>query len=177
MKFSLLSLAVFASAVAAQTTAAADSSSDCAADYIVSRCLETENDKLDACVTGDWNCMCSQWQNIVTCYNNCPNDQRVSTAKGQEQIFCGYASQFPSATPTKAAAAKTTVPTPAATTSGAAAQSQAEDAAATATTTGTNTATSTGTAASTTKSSSAGDLVLNTGSILAAVAGVVAAVL
>jgi hypothetical protein len=66
MKAFLLPLAVLASSAMAQTTAA------CGADYIVEACLGTENAKLANCKDQDWDCMCAQWQNIIT-YGNTSN--------------------------------------------------------------------------------------------------------
>jgi len=103
-----------------------------------------------------------------SCFNNCPDDNRKATYEGQRQIFCGYASQYPSSTSKPFSAplsATPSVPT-----------TSADSAAAEETTTS-STATSTGSAASASKTNSAADLALNAGGILAAVAGVVAAVL
>jgi hypothetical protein len=60
MKSFLFPIALMASAAMAQ------SNSDCAANYIVEACLEGENAKLANCKTGDYNCQCNQWINIVT---------------------------------------------------------------------------------------------------------------
>jgi hypothetical protein len=59
MKAALVSLAFFASAAVAQTTA-------CAADYIVEACLGTENGKLASCATTDYVCRCNAFGNILT---------------------------------------------------------------------------------------------------------------
>jgi hypothetical protein len=68
MKF-ILSLAVLATAVTAQTTSAAGASSTgsaCAADYIVEACLGTTQAKFEACGDNDWNCKCAGQQAIAT---------------------------------------------------------------------------------------------------------------
>ncbi|KAK3394891.1 hypothetical protein B0H63DRAFT_61530 [Podospora didyma] len=166
MKFFLLPLALFASAAVAQTSA-------CAADYIVDTCLLNEKAKFDACPGGDYDCQCAAYQNIVTCYNNCPNDPEKFSADGQRQIFCGYASQYPSKT-IKASVPTSTASTPAGKTTIAAQQTKAAEAA---TGSASGNGTPTDSAAQTTKSNNAGDLALNAGGLLAAVAGVVAAVL
>ncbi|KAK3349439.1 hypothetical protein B0T25DRAFT_243194 [Lasiosphaeria hispida] len=168
MKSILLPIAIFASAALAQTSA-------CAADYIVEACLGTENAKLASCGTNDYVCSCAAYANILTCYNNCPNDPRKYETQGQQQIFCGYASQFPS-TQTKIVAPATTV-----TTKGSANTNVAEttaDAGASETNAEAGSGTATGSAASATKTTNgAADLAMNAGGVLAAVAGVVAAVL
>jgi hypothetical protein len=60
MKAFLFPLAVLASSAMAQTTSA------CGADYIVDQCLEFETNKLNDCANDDYPCRCSQWQNIKT---------------------------------------------------------------------------------------------------------------
>ncbi|KAH6842561.1 hypothetical protein B0I37DRAFT_417732 [Chaetomium sp. MPI-CAGE-AT-0009] len=156
MKFFLLPLAVMASSAMAQTTAAA-----CGADYIVEACLGSEEAKLANCKTEEWDCLCAQWESILTCYNNCPNDSRQPTAAGQRDIFCGYASQFapkPTQVPTQTASNPQTTQNSA---------SQGGSTEATATTSSSGPA----------DTNSAASLALNAGGVLAAVAGVFAVVL
>ncbi|KAM7221346.1 hypothetical protein V8F06_003314, partial [Rhypophila decipiens] len=155
-------------ALAAFAAAALAANEDCQALYIVEACLEGEERKLADCRDQDWDCKCNQHINILTCFNNCPQDTRINQWTGQKQIFCSYASQFPSST-TKVVAAKPTGATQ--TTEG-----KADDASPTNTdATGTTTTTGTAAAAAATKTDSgAADLVFNAGSMLAAVAGVAA---
>ncbi|KAK4194570.1 hypothetical protein QBC40DRAFT_259861 [Triangularia verruculosa] len=164
MKSFLFPVAVLVSVAMAQTTA-------CAADYIVESCLGSEKAKLAACVSGDYGCQCAAWQAILTCYNNCPNDSRLHTDVGQKDIFCGYASQFPSkatAVPSKTGTNSPATQTPS--------QNQADnDDSASGTDDESETSTSTGSPA--TNTNSAAYLALNAGGVLAAVAGVVAVVL
>lgn len=70
MKAALLPLAAMLAVAAAQTT------SVCAAAYIVETCLGTENSRLALCGRDDYGCKCAQYPNIIACYNNCPNDPR-----------------------------------------------------------------------------------------------------
>ncbi|KAK4042640.1 hypothetical protein C8A01DRAFT_33304 [Parachaetomium inaequale] len=163
MKAFLFPLAVLASSAMAQTTSA------CGADYIVESCLHFETTKLNACANDDYGCRCAQWQNIITCYNNCPNDPRQPDAEGQRVLFCGLATQYPSNTPTLAPAASTSTP---AQSTGNADVNQNNP---TGTGSDSRTATTAGTAA--TNANSAADLALNAGGVLAAVAGVIAVVL
>ncbi|KAM7199344.1 hypothetical protein V8F20_005739 [Naviculisporaceae sp. PSN 640] len=158
-------------ALAAFAAAAIAAESECAADYIVEACLGSETAKLATCGDNDWDCKCYAHQNILTCFNNCPNDSRVHQWEGQKQIFCSYATQFPSST-TKVAPATTGANSPAKTTAG------KEEDGATNTDKTDATGTATGTAAAATKTDSgAADLAYNAGSMLAAVAAVAAAVL
>ena len=60
MKSFLFPLAVLASSAVAQTT------SVCLADYIVKACLSSEKAKLTSCVSTDYDCQCQQWKNIIT---------------------------------------------------------------------------------------------------------------
>ncbi|KAL2022005.1 hypothetical protein VTK56DRAFT_6245 [Thermocarpiscus australiensis] len=167
MKSFLFPVAVLASAAAAQTT------STCAADYIVEACLSGERAKLANCQTGDYDCQCNQWKNIITCFNNCPNDPRKFENQGQMQIFCGYASQFPSTTrvaiPASSGSAAGSAP---AQTTG---NANAGSASPTQSASETGTATTAG--AASTSTNSAADLALNAGGVLAAVAAVAAVVL
>ncbi|KAL2128290.1 hypothetical protein VTI74DRAFT_9379 [Chaetomium olivicolor] len=161
--FLLLPVALLASAAVAQTTSA------CGANYIVEACLASEKAKLAACKGTDYECQCAQWENVITCYNNCPNDPRQHESAGQRDIFCGYASQFPSNKPTQSAstASKTAASNDAQKTNSAE-SSGTEQGAATGTTSGN----------APTKTPNAGaELAMNAGGVLAAVAGVVAVVL
>ncbi|KAK4133802.1 hypothetical protein BT67DRAFT_44359 [Trichocladium antarcticum] len=160
MRFLLLPLAVLASSTLAQT-------SKCAADYILEACLSGERAKLAACLSTDYECQCIQWRNIITCYNNCPNDPRVYNDAGQRDLFCGLASQYATTT-TIAPVPTAAVSIPASTT----AKADVSDASPTAS--GSSKPANTDEVV---RPNSAADLALNAGGILAAVAGVVAVVL
>ncbi|KXX77870.1 hypothetical protein MMYC01_205792 [Madurella mycetomatis] len=162
MKSFLIPMALMASVALAQST------SECAASNIVEACLEGERAKLASCVSTDYQCQCTQWQNIILCFQNCPNDTRQQESAGQRDIFCDYASRFN--TQTAAAVATQSTSTPAQTTSDA--DSNNAD----------PTPSDSENASSTTNSpasdtNSAADLAMNAGGLLAAVAGVVAVVL
>ncbi|KAL2162397.1 hypothetical protein VTH06DRAFT_7310 [Thermothelomyces fergusii] len=159
MRTFVLPLAILASSAAAQTTTA------CGADYIVEACLSTQRAKLNSCGTEDYSCRCNAWKDILICYDNCPNDERRKEDDGQRQIFCGYASQF---------ASTTTTPPPASTTTSAPAEpSDDQDP----TTTISESSTATSSESGPTSTNSGAGLVLNAGGVLAAVAGAVAVVL
>ena len=87
MKTVLFALTAFAAAA----IAADSSSSECAADYIVEACLGSETAKLSTCGTNDWDCQCNGHINVITCFNNCPNDPRL-----RESFAAGVTSQLPS---------------------------------------------------------------------------------
>lgn len=108
--------------------------------------------------------------NLASCYNNCPNDEAVDTAKGQQQIFCGYASQYPSSTPAAAKKTGTTATT--------ATKATGTNTASGSDNTGSATSgTAAGTATAATETNSGADLAFKSGSMLFAVAGMVAALL
>ncbi|KAK7722600.1 hypothetical protein SLS64_001137 [Diaporthe eres] len=158
-------------AVLAQTatTTATSSSSTCEADYIVEDCLTSTQARQADCGSQDYTCQCAAYQAIATCYNNCPNDPRASSAQGQVTQFCALASQYAS---TNTASA-----------TGSAARTSSTGSA-TATATDDSESSSTGTATSSSSSSSssssansAADLAISAGGLLAAVAGVMGALL
>lgn len=57
---------LFPLAVLASVAAAASGSSDCAADYIVESCLDSENSQLAGCGNEQYDCKCNAYKNIVT---------------------------------------------------------------------------------------------------------------
>ncbi|CAG7560530.1 unnamed protein product [Fusarium equiseti] len=166
MKF-LWSLALFAAAASAQSTtdsgaAAPSASGECDADYIVKRCLETENAKVEDCKANDWDCLCPAYEAVATCFNNCPDDPRASSAKTQVQINCQNQSLYGTATK----ATKTNSAT-----------ATASDASATESDDAKETGTATESAAAAENTNNAADKARNTAGVLLAVAGVVAAIL
>lgn len=67
---------------AAQTTASSSSGSSSSTstsgcgssiDLIIESCLGTTKSQFDACDSQDWDCLCEQANNVLTCYNNCPS--------------------------------------------------------------------------------------------------------
>jgi hypothetical protein len=100
-----------------------------------------------------------------SCFNNCPNDPRAPSFQNQVTIFCTNASLYGS----KAAKATKATTAPVA-----GAPSPTADATVSA---ATNSVTPTTSGARNTPTGGAGELALNTGGVLLAVAGVVAAVL
>jgi len=120
-------LAVLASAgfAAAQSTAASvataaqpTSSSACLAQNIVDACVAGIQPQINACAGTDWICLCQQYQNLLTCYNNCPGLAARASVQNQVTSFCTAAAPLLSSS----AAAAATMPhasTTAATASGA----------------------------------------------------------
>lgn len=179
MKAALLPLAAMFAVAAAQTTSA------CGAAYIVETCLGTENSRLALCGRDDYGCKCAQYPNIIACYNNCPNDPRKANAIGDRDTWCALDKQYPSSTTKVVAPTSTnanTAPAVAApTTTGAASSDSDKENGDDASTTDKDAASSSNTSSapssSATDSGAAGAVLVNAGGLLAAVAGVAAAML
>lgn len=175
--------AVGVSAATTVSTAASASSTACDAEYIVTQCLETEEKKPALCGSTDYGCLCAAYQAIATyvspseyplflasrltrpsCYNNCPNDSRGASAQNQVTVNCANASIYST---TSKKSTKTASAASESSTSAAAADASATESSATAIQSSSPSATG----------NAAGDLARNTGGLLLAVAGVVAALL
>ncbi|KAH8785331.1 hypothetical protein F5883DRAFT_534759 [Diaporthe sp. PMI_573] len=150
------------------TTTATGSSSSCQADFIVEDCLTSTQARQAECGTQDYTCQCAAYQAIATCYNNCPNDPRASTAQGQVTQFCALASQYASTnTPSATGSAAQTSSTGSATATATGSDSESS-----------STATSSSSSSSSSSSAnSAANLAISAGGLLAAVAGVMGALL
>ncbi|KAF4624375.1 hypothetical protein G7Y89_g13794 [Cudoniella acicularis] len=183
MQFStLLPVALLASvAVAATTTTsfsisapAVPSSTSCAAQDILETCLSTGMGYVNACALADYGCLCEKWNDILTCYLQCPNDPTYASALATKNAECNANAENPSSTVTpisKSVAPLSTSTSPAganagATTSGGAVRASSD---------ATGTATAAG--SSTTAKSGAEGLALGAGSVLMGLAGVAAVVL
>ncbi|KAJ0387885.1 hypothetical protein COL922a_001437 [Colletotrichum nupharicola] len=156
-----LPITLLIAAVAAQDT-------KCAAEPIVETCLSSEKAKVEACSATDYDCQCAAYQAVATCYNNCPNDARASSAQNQVTIFCQQASLYGSAAQRKTASAAS---------SGSATAAVASNSATATPTTGSSASATASVSATSTPNLGVGQLARNTGGVLLAVAGVVAAVL
>ncbi|KAJ9665163.1 hypothetical protein H2201_004824 [Coniosporium apollinis] len=56
------------------------------AETIVDACLASTQALADACPGNDWVCLCTQYQNVLTCYNNCPNLPNRATVQNQTSL-------------------------------------------------------------------------------------------
>jgi hypothetical protein len=75
---------------------------------VLDDCLGLEQPQLAACKTNDWDCMCNQANNVLTCYNNCPNDPNAFSAQQVKVSYCNAASVYG----TSASAVPTSTGTP-----------------------------------------------------------------
>jgi hypothetical protein len=58
---------------------------------ILDTCKEGIQKQIDACKGNDWMCLCDNYTNFLTCYNNCPNDAGKSPVQNQVTQFCAAA--------------------------------------------------------------------------------------
>ncbi|KAF3935308.1 hypothetical protein ABW19_dt0206732 [Dactylella cylindrospora] len=65
--------------------------SQCAAESILEACLSTQVSRRDACGSEDWVCLCPIQNDLVTCYNNCPNDTRLPHEQSKATSYCAAA--------------------------------------------------------------------------------------
>ncbi|KAM0333216.1 hypothetical protein ACHAQA_001876 [Verticillium albo-atrum] len=168
-------------------TAVSAQDPNCEADYIVETCLGSELKKakpllppgtIDACSTLDYECMCAASQAVATCFNNCPDDTRGATYRTQVTVNCQNASLYGTAARHAATATDTTTTSAATQT----AATTSADANATDAPTASDGQPATGTFVQNTDETDepnmgVAQLARNTGGLLLAVAGVVAAML
>ena len=145
---------------------------------IINTCLGSTKAQLAACAATDWDCLCTQQTNVLTCYNNCPADPNAFGAQQTETSYCNAAKAYGSSSSSVSTSATASVSSSLA--SALASQSSAIGSAtmgsssASATRSmmsSSSTASSTGSAASASSSSGANALLLPAGGVLAAIFG------
>ncbi|EPE34533.1 hypothetical protein GLAREA_10227 [Glarea lozoyensis ATCC 20868] len=97
----LLPLTFLLTLTTAQTTLSAGalpSSTACAAKGVFDACLVTGNGYLASCSSQDWGCLCQKWDEILTCYLQCPNDPGQVGALSNKTTYCNQAAISPSST-------------------------------------------------------------------------------
>lgn len=101
MHFSLLPVSMLLSLAVAQTTtfsAPSTSVSVCAAQPVLDQCLASTQAIVTGCVSTDYDCLCSKWNDVLTCFNQCPNDSRKGSTQSSVDTFCADASVYTSST-------------------------------------------------------------------------------
>jgi len=88
------------------TSSVSTASSSCAAQAVLNQCILTEQAQIDGCVANDYSCLCQQYGNLLTCYNNCPNDPGVYSVQQEKTQQCEAAQAY--GTTTLMVAPKTT---------------------------------------------------------------------
>ncbi|KAL4877169.1 hypothetical protein BJY04DRAFT_198688 [Aspergillus karnatakaensis] len=89
-----VSVSVFAQDVETSTTTTAttqQTTSSCGAQYILDACIQTIQSQVDACGPNEWDCLCEQANNMLTCYNNCPGDPGRTAVQQQRDSYCNAA--------------------------------------------------------------------------------------
>ncbi|KAI1116326.1 hypothetical protein F5Y14DRAFT_407636 [Nemania sp. NC0429] len=104
MKATLIPLFVLASYVSAETTA-------CAALSILDACLDTTQGYVSQCGLQDFSCLCDKYTAIMTCFGNCPDDDRQYSFDSSRQLYCANAIAFATKTTTTSSPSKTSEPT------------------------------------------------------------------
>jgi hypothetical protein len=132
---------------------------------VLDACIATEQAQINGCSFNDYSCLCQQYGNLLTCYNNCPNDPGVFTVQQQKTQQCEAAHAYGTTT---LMVAKST----SGSANGAASSTAVASSVETGFASGTGSTTATGTAAGTTSSAgAAGALRVETaGGLLAVVA-------
>ncbi|ETN46333.1 uncharacterized protein HMPREF1541_00517 [Cyphellophora europaea CBS 101466] len=94
-------IAAFAAVAAAQSVTSTGSSStptgsssSCDAQNILDACKATIQGQINTCKANDYSCLCENYGNLLTCYNNCPNDIGVGTVQQQRDQNCNAASVY-----------------------------------------------------------------------------------
>ncbi|KAF1955585.1 hypothetical protein CC80DRAFT_87300 [Byssothecium circinans] len=130
MRFFAAFAVLSASLAAAQSTSAASAapSSGVCAMNIVENCVDQYKKRVDGCNAkpNDFICLCSEYQNYLTCYNNCPSSPDRSPIQNSATQYCEAAKPLQASLSSVAATAvKTSASTSAtgATSSGASATS------------------------------------------------------
>ncbi|RDW91230.1 hypothetical protein BP5796_02395 [Coleophoma crateriformis] len=169
----LLPVALLASLAVAQTSSSSTTSA-CAAQPVLEACLASTEAIAAGCASTDYGCLCQKWTDVVTCFQQCPNDSRFASIHSEQETYCADATVYTSSTSSLASVRSSAA---AATTSGNV--NAATTTSGTTQTTGSATGTSTSSSASSSASKNAAmrDLWVNPGGVLAAVAGVAGALL
>jgi hypothetical protein len=130
---------------------------------VLDACIATEQAQINGCSPSDYSCLCQQYGNLLTCYNNCPNDPGLFGVQQEKTQQCEAAQAY----------GTTTLMVAKSTSSGnsVASSTAVESSAASGFASGSGGSTATGAAASSTSSGAAGALRVETaGGLLAVVA-------
>lgn len=173
--FTTLALfALSAGLAAADTTTAAvpaasgsSSGYSCAAQNILDACLTTEKPQLADCPPNDWKCLCTQSTNVNTCYNNCPGHPDQFGAQQTMTSYCNAAKAYDTSSTSSSMATSASASASAAGAATATQSSGSSPASSGASATGSSTSSSSTAQAS--HGAAAGLVVVETGSLLAAV--------
>lgn len=94
MRFSIALSTIFLGLAAAQSSSVplpTGTSSSCQAQNIVDACRSGIQAQVDKCGANDWVCLCDNYTNLLTCYNNCPDSNERPPVQNQVIQFCNAA--------------------------------------------------------------------------------------
>jgi len=84
----VLASASYAAAQTATSSAIPAATGKCDAQNIVDACVAGIKPQIQACGGNDWMCLCTQYTNLLTCYNNCPGIPEQAPVQNQVTSFC-----------------------------------------------------------------------------------------
>lgn len=61
---------------------------------VLDACIATEQAQINGCSLNDYSCLCQQYGNLLTCYNNCPNDPGLFGVQQQKTQQCEAAQAY-----------------------------------------------------------------------------------
>ncbi|KAL2832024.1 hypothetical protein BDW59DRAFT_139565 [Aspergillus cavernicola] len=97
------------------TTSTPQAASTCEAQNILDTCIRSIQAQVDACGPNEWGCLCEQTNNLLTCYNNCPEDTGRTGVEQQRVSYCNAAGLVSSSSTTSRTATSTNTSTSTAT--------------------------------------------------------------
>merc|ERR1711939_88527 len=97
--------------VTSASTSSSTSESGCgeSIDLIIQTCLGSTQAQLAACDATDWDCLCTQQTNVLTCYNNCPSDPNAFGAQQTKTSYCNAAKAYGSSSSSRTVSATASV--------------------------------------------------------------------
>ncbi|KAE9377980.1 hypothetical protein N431DRAFT_500709 [Stipitochalara longipes BDJ] len=174
MYISLFPVSLLLSVAAAQTTVSGShtTSTACAAQPVMDSCYASTSAIAEACATTDYGCLCSKWNDVLTCFLQCPNDPRYASTLSSHETYCNDFAAYGGTTTSVFSAAITSTVAPVTTSKPSGVQSTQSSGPVKVSTISPDTPAST----STTKNGAEG-LAIGAGSVLMGVAGLVGAFL
>lgn len=170
MQLSLLPFSLVLSVVVAQTSSVGTTSA-CAAQPVLEACLASTQAIAAGCSSTDYQCLCQKTNDVLTCFQQCPNDPRQSSILSNKETYCADASIYSSAAPTSAisrpVSSDVSAATTLATTTGGSAQTTTDPGAVK---TASNTASSAA-ATATGKNGASRDIMIGAGGMMVGLAG------
>ncbi|KAH8782596.1 hypothetical protein BGZ57DRAFT_886053 [Hyaloscypha finlandica] len=174
MYISIFSVSLLLSVAAAATTISGSSTSStkCAAQPVMDSCYASTSAIAQACTTTDYSCLCSKWNDVLTCFLQCPNDPRYASAKSLHETSCNnFVAYGGTTTPAISRAVSSAVFTTTSGSSGA----QATESSGAVRVTSSTTASGAGASSTSTVKNGAEGVAVGAGSVLMGIAGFVGA--